>query len=229
MMALASVAGVWRADARLARMAPRRMTGARFPARALVVAGLAATTLAGDACGVSIPLSTGPIALHPEDNTMRRLGKLEYLGGLELRSSEAAFGGFSGLSVDADGRLSAVSDRGHWFTARIVRDDAGRLADLTEGAMGPLLDTQGRPVQGEWRDPEGTRARRPTAGWKVLAPLADGRLLMLTQSLRREDRPPAGWLVGAEALQFRPARKFKPPMRPCYPAATCSCSPAGSA
>ena len=82
------------------------------------------------------------------------VGDLQFLGGLDLRSDEPAFGGLSGLSVTADGQLAAVTDRGHWFTARIVRDAAGRLVDLADAALGPLKNPEGRPVEGEWRDAE---------------------------------------------------------------------------
>ncbi len=231
------------------------MTGTRALLRTFAAAGLvAALALAGDALGASIPLSTSPVALDPQDSSVRRMGALAFLGGLALRSGTEDFGGLSGLSVGADGRLSAVSDRGHWFTARIVRDGAGRLVDLVEGEMGPLQDRRGRPVRGARRDaealerlPGGDRlvsferrhrvwryaaetgglrgrpapfptpqalARAPAnGGLEALTPLSDGRILMLSQSLRSEDRPPAGWLVGeggSEALSYRPARKFKP-------------------
>ena len=231
------------------------MTRALLPARALAAAGFAAAlALAGAALGASIPLSTGSVALDPQDSSVRRMGPLEFLGGLALRSTEDNFGGLSGLSVGSGGRLSAVSDRGHWFRARIVRDGAGRLVDLVDGEMGPLLDRRGRPVRGAWRDAEALErlpggdwlvsferrhrvwryaaktgglggrstpfptpkalARAPAnGGLEALTPLSDGRILMLSQSLRREDRPPAGWLVGdggAEALGYRPAPDFKP-------------------
>ena len=230
------------------------MRRARAPLRTLAVAGLAAAlALAGDADGASIPLSTSPVALDPQDGTLRRTGALAFLGGLALRSTNENFGGLSGLSVGSGGRLSAVSDRGHWFTARIVRDGAGRLVDLAEGEMGPLLDTEGRPLRGAWRDAEalerlpdgdwlvsferrhrvwryaaetGGLHGRPTphlapqalaslpanGGLEALAPLADGRLLMLSQGLAGGGAR-AGWLVGeggSEALRYRPAPRFKP-------------------
>ena len=57
---------------------------------------------------------------------------LRFLGGLELSSPGPAFGGLSGLTLTADGdRMIAVSDRGRWFTARLVERDDGRLV----GAM----------------------------------------------------------------------------------------------
>ena len=234
------------------------MTGGPLPIgplRLLVaVAALAALTLAsGAAPAASIPLTTSPVALDPTDRAADRIGRLHYLGGLELRSSEPAFGGLSGLSVAADGWLTAVSDRGHWFRARVVRDGTGRLADLVEGEMAPLLDTQGRPVEGAWRDaealerlpggdilvsferrhrvwryaaetgglqgpaqpfptPRALQSAPANGGLEALTPLADGRILMLAQTLRRDDGARAGWLVGAraDALGFHTAPKFLP-------------------
>ncbi len=144
------------------------MTGGRPLARAAVAAvivGAFAMAL-GDAFAASISLSTRPIALDPTDRAVQHVGRLHFLGGLDLRSDEPAFGGLSGLSVTADGRLTAVTDRGHWFTARIVRDRTGRLVDLADAALGPLLDPRGRPVAGEWRDAEALE-RLPGGDWLV--------------------------------------------------------------
>ena len=144
------------------------MTGRRSLARVLVAAVIvsAFAPAFGDAFAASISLSTRPIALDPTDRAVRDVGRLHFLGGLDLRSDEAAFGGLSGLSATADGRLTAVTDRGHWFTARIVRDRNGRLVDLVDAALGPLLDTKGRPAAGEWRDAEALE-RLPGGDWLV--------------------------------------------------------------
>ena len=144
------------------------MMGRHSPARALaavVIVGALALAC-GDALAASISLATRPVALDPTDRAVQHVGRLHYLGGLDLRSDEAAFGGLSGLSVTADGRLTTVTDRGHWFTARIVRDRTGRLVDLTEAALGPLLDLRGRPVAGEWRDAEALEPL-PNGDWLV--------------------------------------------------------------
>ena len=224
-------------------------------ARMVVALLLGAATLAcGGASAATIQLSARPIALDPEDRARQHVGDLQFLGGLALRSDAAAFGGLSGLSVSADGRLAAVTDRGHWLTARIVRNDAGRLVDLTDGEMGPLRDARGRPLTGEWRDAESLE-RLPSGDWLVsfegehrvwrypaetgglqgrpvpfpapkaiarapanggveaLAPLADGRILMLAQGLKREGGARAGWLVGdgaVEPLGYRTAPNFLP-------------------
>ena len=144
------------------------MRGGLSPARLLVafIAAAALTLASGAAPGASVSLSTSPVALDPRDSTVHRVGHLEFLGGLELRSSEEAFGGFSGLHVDADGRLSAVSDRGHWFAARVVRDGDGRLVGLEGSELAPLLDTEGKAVRGAWRDAEALE-RLPGGDWLV--------------------------------------------------------------
>ena len=144
------------------------MTGGRALAHAVVAAVIvgAFAWACGDAFAASISLSTRPVVLDPTDRTVQHVGRLHFLGGLDLRSDEPAFGGLSGLSVTADGRLTAVTDRGHWFTARVVRDDAGHLVDLVDSALGPLLDPRGRPVAGEWRDAEALE-RLPGGDWLV--------------------------------------------------------------
>ena len=231
------------------------MTAGRRLALALAAAMVGTLALAGgDAFAASAPLSARPIALDPTDRTVQRVGRLHFLGGLDLRWDTPGFGGISGLSVSADGRLSAVTDRGHWFTARIVRDDAGRLVDLADAALGPLPDAEGRPVQGQWRDaealerlpggdwlvsfeqrhrvwryaaetgglqgrpvpfpaPKGIAAAPGNGGLEALTPLADGRILMLAESLRRTGGARAGWLVAegsVELLGYRTERDFKP-------------------
>ena len=132
---------------------------------AAVIVGTVAVVF-GDAFAAWISLSARPIALDPTDRDVHRVGRLHFLGGLDLRSKEAAFGGLSGLSVSAEGQLTAVTDRGHWFTASVVRDRTGRLTDLVDAALGPLLDTKGRPVAGEWRDAEALE-RLPGGDWLV--------------------------------------------------------------
>ena len=52
---------------------------------------------------------------------------------------DPAFGGFSGLSVAPDGRgFRTISDRGAWAAGSLVRDDDGRIADVTLDGIGPL-------------------------------------------------------------------------------------------
>ena len=53
------------------------------------------------------------VPLDPRDPAKREIGELEYRGGVALRSTDARFGGFSGLHVSSDGAsVFAISDRG---------------------------------------------------------------------------------------------------------------------
>ena len=67
-----------------------------------------------------------------------RFGSLEYRSGLALTSRFPGFGGLSGLRLDAKGeRFISFSDKGAWFTGRIVyrgREMIG-LADVEAAPM----------------------------------------------------------------------------------------------
>ncbi len=73
----------------------------------------------------------------------RRFGRLTFLGGLEVSSPDGDFGSLSGLDFAPDGRLHAVTDRGHWVSARLDERDRVPLG-LSGGKIGPLRDTDGR-------------------------------------------------------------------------------------
>ncbi len=107
------------------------------------------------------------VPLNPEDPAQERVGRLRYLGGVELRSGERNFGGLSGLWIESD-RLLAVSDRGLWLRARVVLDGAGRLTGLTDAELAPLLDQQGRatPLFGPLADAEAL-TRTPDGSYVV--------------------------------------------------------------
>jgi hypothetical protein len=94
-------------------------------------------------------------SFDPRDRSRVRFGPLEYRSGLVLTSRFPGFGGLSGLRLDAKGeRFISFSDKGSWFTGRIVysgRDMSG-LADV-EAA--PMLGADGRPITARgWFDSE---------------------------------------------------------------------------
>ncbi len=121
-----------------------------------------------------LPLSAEPVAAEPLVSepgrpitvTVRpvsldgpagdRLGRLRYLSGLHLTSDDEDFGGFSGLAIHR-GRLTAVSDQGHWLTAVLLLD-SGVLKELRSARMGSLCDDDGTPVAWERRDAEEIQA-----------------------------------------------------------------------
>jgi hypothetical protein len=99
-----------------------------------------------------ITVQAKPVLLHSFDPSVTRVGRLAYRGGLQLSSSDPRFGGLSGLLVSADGRrLTAISDRGHWFEADLVYDNSGTLIGMDQAAIERLRDLDGRPIaqQGE--------------------------------------------------------------------------------
>ena len=117
---------------------------------------------AGNAPADPIEVRALPVALNPEKPRMTTVGKLAFMSGLELVSGEGRFGGLSGLEVSPDGRwLRAVSDRGHWITATLAHDSAGRLTGASRWRATAMLTPAGRPVRRYQRDAEGlTRLSR---------------------------------------------------------------------
>ncbi len=99
------------------------------------------------------------LELNPEAPTERRLGRLDYLGGLILAANDDDFGGYSGLVVDNAGAgLWAVSDRGHWLRLELQRDAAGLPQGIERAWLAPLfgVGTSGR-LKGQWVDAESLR------------------------------------------------------------------------
>ncbi|QCI64616.1 esterase-like activity of phytase family protein [Phreatobacter stygius] len=132
----------------------RLMTGvaaAVLAAPALPVAATARPALPG--APVDITVRSFPInAFAPGQPTKTVFGRLEYLGGLELQSDHRGFGGISSIRTDATGqRLTAITDKGQWLTARI--DMEGRKpAGLSQARMAAILGPNGRPLAdtGNW-------------------------------------------------------------------------------
>lgn len=111
-----------------------------------LLAALPAPTLAAE-----LPAITAtPVPLDPADPGLSGVGKLRYLGGLELASDDARFGGWSDLVVEAGGaRLVAIGDQGAWMTADLLWDAAGRLTGLVPSGFGQLADPAGQPLAGK--------------------------------------------------------------------------------
>ncbi len=102
-----------------------------MPALRWLRAVLLGAVLAGSASAasadppVAIDISVRPVALNLDNLAQRQVGKLIYRGGIAMNARDTRFGGWSGLRLNDDGtRLTAISDRGSWFEARIVHDAA---------------------------------------------------------------------------------------------------------
>src|SRR5262249_31133776 len=105
---------------------------------------------------VSIEVKARAIpSFDPRDRSHARFGSLEWRSGLVLTSAFRGFGGLSGIRLDRKGeRFIAISDKGGWFTGRIVY--AGReMTGLDDVEASPLLGPDGRPITARgWFDSE---------------------------------------------------------------------------
>jgi hypothetical protein len=105
---------------------------------------------------VSIEVNARPLpSFDTRDRSHVRYGSLEYRSGLILTSRFRGFGGLSGLRLDAKGeRFIAISDKGGWFTGRIVYK--GReMTGLDDVEASPMLGSDGKPITARgWFDTE---------------------------------------------------------------------------
>jgi hypothetical protein len=105
---------------------------------------------------VSIEVNARPLpSFDTRDRSHVRFGSLEYRSGLILTSRFRGFGGLSGLRLDANGeRFIAISDKGSWFTGRIVYK--GReMTGLDDVEASPMLGSDGKPITSRgWFDSE---------------------------------------------------------------------------
>ena len=138
-----------------------------------------------------IEVSAEPIPLNADDPAATTVGKLRYLGGVVLKSTEERFGRFSGLAVAADGaRLIAVSDHGFRLDAKIVYTPEGRLAGLASADLGSLAGEDGRSLRSNAERDAEALAVGP-AGEIVVAFERNHRLLRYLPGVLVPERLPA--------------------------------------
>ena len=137
-----------------------KLTAAGFSGAALPGVAHAQKPVVSDEFTVSAPVTievnARPIpSFDTSDRSRVRFGALEYRSGLILTSRFRGFGGLSGFRLDPKGeRFIAVSDRGSWFTGRIVYR-AREMTGLDEVEAAPLLGPDGRPITARgWYDSE---------------------------------------------------------------------------
>ena len=105
---------------------------------------------------VLIEIDARPVPFFDRlDHSHVRFGSLEYRSGLVLTSKFTGFGGLSGLRLDPKGeQFISFSDKGTWFTGRIVY--LGRqMTDLADVEAAPMLGPDGTPIAAHgWYDTE---------------------------------------------------------------------------
>jgi hypothetical protein len=142
---------------------PRGLAVLRSAAVIMALAMLAWASSAVVSAQTSEPAAPVPVTVHARsiesfdlrDRTHRRFGKLEFRSGLILTSSFRKFGGLSAFRLDPKGEtFVAVSDRGDWFTGRLVYQEK-IVTGLADVVSAPLLGSDGRPIEvKKWFDSE---------------------------------------------------------------------------
>ena len=141
--------------------------------------------LGGPAQAGPITVEATPISLHPGDAKVVSAGKLRFRGGLQLKSSDRHFGGFSGLGLSADGaRMVAVADEGRRLAADLVYDAAGNLKGLAQTELDTLADLDGRPL-----------TQKVDADAEAMSPGVDGEIIIAFERNHRLWRYLPGELV----------------------------------
>ncbi len=118
--------------------------------------------------GEPVALRAVPVPLNPEAPDQVWVGALAFLAGFDLRVADARFAGWSGLDL-ADGgtALLAVSDLGHWLSARLHHDRDGRLTGIDNAGLTPLRQPGGAASRSK-RDNDAEALRRDRDGsWLV--------------------------------------------------------------
>jgi len=92
----------------------------------------------------AIAIKAVPTVLQPSDPAKRRIGALTYVAGYQLSSTDARFGGLSGIEVLEDGNLLAVSDKGY-FVWMDLSDDG---LTPTAARVSTMRDVDGNALTG---------------------------------------------------------------------------------
>lgn len=148
---------------------------------ALATGALLGLYAAGPALGAGpvrpIEVTAKAVPLNRQDPGADRIGRLRFLGALELTSPDIRFGGLSDLEWDAKcNRLLAVSDTGNW--AILEPEEAGdKLTGLKAAWLAPLLDSNGAPP-----------ASKSAVDAEGLARMPDGGLWVFFEQTHRAER-----------------------------------------
>jgi len=190
-------------------------------------------------------LHAEPIQLNEDDPTQRRVGALTFLAGWSLSSDDSRFGGISAMAVDGD-QVTAISDSGILLMFGAPNSRPGRVdvLPLPAGPGSPTRkidrDTEAMFVSGgqvwlafenrnevwryarpDWRPearvaPAGMRRWPTNRGAEAMHRLADGRFLIISESLEPDATSRALLFAGDPTegadpveLRFRPARGFR--------------------
>lgn len=130
------------------------------PALALAL-GIATALPARAVEVVDLPVKSRVIENFRIGSDQTVFGPLEFIGGLEMTSSQMLFGAVSAIRFRPDrAHFVAIMDTGHWLTGRVTRDAAGRLSGVADLQATSMIDDKGRDNAPKWAmDVEGLALR----------------------------------------------------------------------
>ncbi len=110
---------------------------------------------------IDLPVKSRVIENFRIGSDQKTFGTLEFIGGLEMTSSDILFGAVSAIRFRPDREhFVAVMDTGHWLEGRVTRDAAGRLSGIADLKATSMMDRQGRANGPKWTmDVEGLALR----------------------------------------------------------------------
>jgi hypothetical protein len=120
--------------------------------KALLIACVLALSGAAHA-HTPLDIRSSPLPLVTGEPKQTKVGALIYRGGLVLTANDPRFGGLSGLRINGDGRALMISDAGDWVGFSLI-ERKGQLVGVKDGALSPVLDSQGRTGDKSERDLE---------------------------------------------------------------------------
>ncbi|MGX8011694.1 esterase-like activity of phytase family protein [Mesorhizobium sp. ORM8.1] len=102
-------------------------------------------------------ISARPISQFHIGHDEARFGPLEFVGGLEMTSTERDFGALSAFRfVKPGGDFIGVADTGFWFFGTVAHDADKRPSGITNFRIQQMVDASGRPIDRKWEvDAEG--------------------------------------------------------------------------
>ncbi|WP_027231326.1 esterase-like activity of phytase family protein [Phyllobacterium sp. UNC302MFCol5.2] len=98
-----------------------------------------------------------PISNFRIGSSETRFGALEFVGGLDLSSTNRDFGGLSAFRyLDKGGSFLGITDTGFWYAGTMERDEKGRPVGVGKFRLAPIPSEDGAPLEGKWNsDAEG--------------------------------------------------------------------------
>lgn len=97
---------------------------------------------------VPVAVTAKAVPLNAEDLARDTVGRLKYLGGIELKSADARFGGLSALRVTEPGKLLSITDGGHWIALELD-ERADQLVGLRSASIDIVRGPQREPLKGK--------------------------------------------------------------------------------